>query len=458
MAKSYGCAKGKGWQPRCSWTKSLGSVSGSKKTILFGLVCGAVGAAAAAALLNANAHDETTNAVQGELEDAGALDKPEDAGVTPPPAPPKKPLRRRLVNSRSQALAMEQLQALGYVDGTVDPDFELADVVTHIKEAAHQGYNFYSSRRDSGARLIDMQGQLVHEWRTSRKGQWQHAELLRNGDVIVIVKDKRLTRYDKDSNEIWSIDGRFHHDLWIVDDEIYVLSRVAKKQEYVHPASTVVVDLIEVRSIEDGALKRRISIPETLDKSDYAFLLPSIAHYRTTSKKNELDILHTNHVEVFDGWLAHRHPIYAKGNILISMRNINTIAILDGHTLEVLWVWGPTNLTYQHHPTLLKNGNILLFDNGSKQSRVIEIDPLSGRIVWWYKPGDSFFSATRGSNQRLPNGNTLITESDTGYVLEVSPKREVVWKFANPKVNRKKEREAIWRMTRVDPDSLTFLQ
>jgi hypothetical protein len=57
----------------------------------------------------------------------------------------------------------------------------------------------------------------------------------------------------------------------------------------------------------------------------------------------------------------------------------------------------------------------------------------------------------------LANGNTLITESDTGYVLEVTPRRKIVWKFANPVVNRKKEREAIWRMTRVDPETLSFL-
>lgn len=170
-----------------------------------------------------------------------------------------------------------------------------------------------------------------------------------------------------------------------------------------------------------------------------------------------MDVLHTNHVEVFDGRLADRDPIYAEGNILISMRNINAIAILDGKSAEVLWIWGPTNVTFQHQPTLLDNGHILLFDNGTTRSRIIEIDPLPHRITWEYSPKSGFFSKTQGSNQRLPNGNTLITESNRGYVLEVTPKGETVWKFANPVVNHKKEREAIWRMTRVDPETLTFL-
>ena len=33
--------------------------------------------------------------------------------------------------------------------------------------------------------------------------------------------------------------------------------------------------------------------------------------------------------------------------------------------------------------------------------------------------------------QRLPNGNTLITEADTGRVFEVTRKGEVVWEFGN---------------------------
>jgi hypothetical protein len=34
--------------------------------------------------------------------------------------------------------------------------------------------------------------------------------------------------------------------------------------------------------------------------------------------------------------------------------------------------------------------------------------------------------------QRLPNGNTLINSGAQGIVFEVTPDREVVWKFANP--------------------------
>lgn len=378
--------------------------------------------------------------------------------VAPKPAPPKKaepiPKMERL-RSPSRALEVEQLLALGYVDGTYDPHSERRDVLVYDKKRAQDGYNFYSSRRATGARLIDMDGRTVHQWKAKERGQWQHSELLPNGDVLVIVKDYRLSRYDKDSKLIWSVRGRFHHDLYVYDDEIYALSRRGQVIDYIHPRWPTLNDLIQVYSL-DGELKREISVLDVLHRSPYSFLEPSIKHKRFR-KGAELDVLHTNHVEVFNGDLANRHPIYARGNLLVSMRNINSIAIVDGQTLEILWLWGPSNLTFQHHPKLLDNGHILLFDNGLKRSRVIEVDPVTARVAWEYAPKKDFFSLTRGSVQRLANGNTLITESDTGYVFEVTPRRKVVWQFANPVVSKKGEREAIWRMTRLDPKSLTFL-
>lgn len=384
-------------------------------------------------------------------------EKSSDASVDASKKPQQK-MRRQLVDSTSRALEMEQLQALGYVDGTYDPDHEKSGVLVYLEGQAQEGYNFYSSRRARGARLIDMNGRVVHEWKTPQKGAWQHSELLPNGDVLVIVKDRRLTRYDKDSRPKWSVRGRFHHDLWVFGEEVYVLARRNVVVESIHPRVRTLVDVVEVRSLGSGELKRQISVLDALMSSPYGFLLPKLAQGVKTKKGRSLDVLHTNHVEVLDGSLAERHPMYAKGNVLLSVRNINAILVLDIFKKEVVWIWGPTNLTFQHHPTVLENGHILLFDNGSKRSRILEIDPTNDNaIVWSYAPRSGFYSETRGSNQRLENGNTLITESDRGYVFEVTPKGDIVWKFANPVVNRKKEREAIWRMTRVDPKTLSLL-
>ena len=37
-----------------------------------------------------------------------------------------------------------------------------------------------------------------------------------------------------------------------------------------------------------------------------------------------------------------------------------------------------------------------------------------------------------GGAQRLPNGDTLVTEGTNGRIVEVSPRGRVVWDFVNP--------------------------
>jgi hypothetical protein len=65
---------------------------------------------------------------------------------------------------------------------------------------------------------------------------------------------------------------------------------------------------------------------------------------------------------------------------------------------------------------------------------VIEFDPLTQQVAWQYPedPAVEFFSATCGSNQRLANGDTLITETDRGRAFEVDADGNIVWEFLNP--------------------------
>ena len=62
----------------------------------------------------------------------------------------------------------------------------------------------------------------------------------------------------------------------------------------------------------------------------------------------------------------------------------------------------------------------------------------------------------RGAAQRLPNGNTLITESERGRVFEVTPQKEIVWEFWNPEIV-KGARKRIYRLTRLAPAAVETL-
>ncbi|MBN1446424.1 MAG: aryl-sulfate sulfotransferase, partial [Bacteroidetes bacterium] len=92
-------------------------------------------------------------------------------------------------------------------------------------------------------------------------------------------------------------------------------------------------------------------------------------------------------------------------------------------------------------------GNILAFNNASRAraSVIVEVTPPRdgqgtflyepGQAfgpespVWTYSAGSSFFSNHLGGNQRLPNGNTLLTEATSGDLREVTAEGSVVWEY-----------------------------
>lgn len=170
-----------------------------------------------------------------------------------------------------------------------------------------------------------------------------------------------------------------------------------------------------------------MSVLDALGSSDVPGLLEDLGEHG--------DILHTNTVEVLDGRLASRIPAFASGNVLICISELSVIAVLDLEQGKAVWGmdgrWGKP-----HQSTILDNGNVLIFDNrgNAGRSQVIEFDPVTFGAAWIHRgeTPDDFYSWECGSNQRLENGNTLITESDRGKAFEVTPDGTIVWKYLNP--------------------------
>ncbi|MCB0335043.1 MAG: hypothetical protein KDD62_02015, partial [Bdellovibrionales bacterium] len=59
----------------------------------------------------------------------------------------------------------------------------------------------------------------------------------------------------------------------------------------------------------------------------------------------------------------------------------------------------------------------------------LEVNPVSKNVEWVFDAGKDFYSHAAGALQRLPNGNTLISEDIPGRVFEVTPAGEVVWQY-----------------------------
>jgi len=168
----------------------------------------------------------------------------------------------------------------------------------------------------------------------------------------------------------------------------------------------------------------------------------TIWEWRSWEHLNPVEDRITAPQEARDEW-THGNTVteLPDGSLLLSFRNISTVARVDRGTGRITWKLGPPTLAQQHAPAALANGHILIFDNGTNRldvpfpfSRVLEIDPETNEIVWSYQeriPFD-FFSPYISNAQRLPNGNTLICEGNFGRLFEVTAAGEVVWEFVNP--------------------------
>jgi hypothetical protein len=342
-------------------------------------------------------------------------------------------------------------------------------VTRHDTELSYKGVNVYCSRRYPGALITDMNGQVLHEFvdkRKSRKrgeGQlWHLIEPYRENRFLVIVEGKAIFLMDWDSKIVWKKDITAHHDVAIAENgDIFSLALRVVRDDRIRSDETITDNKIVILNGE-GEIKGEISFAEVVARNQKLLsaarnknrLLQRHMYY-----KKALNIFHANTIEIIRRDVTiDSQRVFKKGNILFCLRNLDTIGVLDIEKQEILWDWGPGRLDCPHNPSLLDNGNVLVFDNGAfrKYSRVIEINPLHGTIEWEYRgtPVDPFFTRTMGFAQRLPNQNTLISEGDRGRVFEVTPDGKIVWEFYNPelrartKKGKRKQRGTIYRMIR----------
>ena len=337
----------------------------------------------------------------------------------------------------------EALGTLPYLAGTTAAAGERDGVVRHDPSAASSGLNLVVSGHAPAAYLMDMTGEIVHEWRlpypevvptrpptgSVMEKFWRRAWVYPNGDLLALFENIGLLRLDGDSRQIWYYPGKTHHDLAIGDDgSIYVLTQRPSQLDFRGLRKEIVDNHVTVLDAA-GNEQRSISIVDSLLASDYQATAFQMLF-------NPLpDVLHVNSLRLLDGSLAERVPAFRRGNLLISSKNLNFIAVLDPEEERIVWalfnLWGG-----QHDPSVLANGSILLFDNYGLEgrSRVVEFDPRTLEITWSYDgaPQQPLYSKTCGLAQRLANGNTLVTETNAGRAVEVRPDGTVVWEYLSP--------------------------
>ncbi len=164
----------------------------------------------------------------------------------------------------------------------------------------------------------------------------------------------------------------------------------------------------------------------------------------------------------------------ARDEIIVSSRSFSELWVIDHSTTtdtargpagDLLFRYGnpatigadgPRKLYVQHDAEWIPDGlpgagNILVFSNGLPKTRpystVEEITPelvdghytraadgTSGaedHTIYPTKRADRFFAAIVSSAQRLPNGDTVMTDGPRGTIIEATADGRVVWKYEN---------------------------
>lgn len=365
---------------------------------------------------------------------------------------------------------------------------------------AYDGFTLYACvgskehKPYTQAYLINMRRELVHRWSILFSEIWPlpahiptrvpdsevcffACHLYPNGDLLAVLHGRTipmgcgLVKLDKNSKVLWAYPAAIHHDLEVAGDgSIYAIQHeIAESlpeglEEITTPCE---VDYLHHISADGQRIGEPISIFAAFQDTPYEALLDAVkrpikskqpAPWATVFQSPEfitLDPLHTNSVKMLSRDLAAKFPLFQPGQLLISIRSINVLAMLDPETGKVVWAArGPW--CAQHDAQFLENGRLLLYDNlgVAMGSRVLEYDPQSQAIPWVFAgaPGIPFYSSERGLSQRLPNGNTLVVNSEENEMIEATSAREIVWSCTLDSYLTTARRYASEQLTFLDGD------
>jgi len=365
-----------------------------------------------------------------------------------------------------------------------------------IMNDAAQSYNGYTLFAPSTSKityLIDNEGRLVNKWESDYTPGLS-AYLLEDGHLlrsaVLPSEDPNVTitggfqKFEWDGTLVWNYyHGTQHHDIEPMPNG-NVLMVVNDRQ-----TKSAAIQAGRDPSLIDGANIRSLSILEVSytgeTTGDIVWQWNAWEHLIQDfdSTKDNFGVV-SEHAELIDinfakdggqDWLHTNSVAYNEDldQILVSNRNTNEIWIIDHSTTnsDLLYRWGnpiaykagavdDQKLHGQHDAHwivtgLPGEGNIMIFNNGQDRpdgdySSADEIvPPVDGSgiyelvvgsayaptDVWWSytAPEPTDFNSPRyGGTQRLPNGNTLICNSDRGEFLEVNSSNEIVWRYISP--------------------------
>ena len=309
------------------------------------------------------------------------------------------------------------------------------------------------------ARLIDAQGKVLHAWDLDwyriwpdgagvaserrpkeRPGTLVHGMVLApNGDLTFNYERLGMVQLDVCGRVKWRLARNANHSLelddagnfWTQEDEDWK-TPLKGLPNYAPNFDNFIIMQVS----PTGRMMREIPIFDLLQRNNLQGLL-YLSSIENQSTVVTGDTLHVNDVEVFSKRM--KSDLFKPGDIMISLRNINAILVFDPATLVVKAIT-VGHFVRQHDPDFLDGSTISLLDNNNVgtdpahgSSRIVEYSFKTGRqrILFEGNAAHPFYTDFLGKQQRLSNGDLLITEATHGRAFEATPDGQVIWEYRN---------------------------
>ncbi|MGW8181371.1 MAG: aryl-sulfate sulfotransferase [bacterium] len=305
------------------------------------------------------------------------------------------------------------------------------EITHYVPEQAYHGVTVVTSVEDPKELFcVDMLGQLLWVYQDSVCNVFWDFEVLAEGDILFACnRGNKAGILRAPDTVLWegTLPG-VHHSVVMLPwgNIMYLSARWIYEEPWVEPVLTD--SILEVVQ-ETGEVVWSWNLEDYFSPTDYS--CPICIEFITTAGAR--DWSHSNSIHFYE----------ADSAILLNVRNLNTFLMISYPSGDILWACGDAGtfggglFSHAHDVELLANGNVLLFDNdlhGEEPmlTRALEltVDPgtQTAGIAWEWSD-ETMWAPIRGDANRLPNGNTLVTVSHEGRVVEVNPSGEKVWEM-----------------------------
>lgn len=254
----------------------------------------------------------------------------------------------------------------------------------------------------------------------------QNPLLMPNGDIVTGSGEGPLVRLNFCGKPVWAIDRHFHHSLERDASGNIVAASMTPRTELI-PGVKVRDDGIAVIS-PDGTVIREYSLSQIFLDNDLDTLLFGVGVF-------EEDRFHLNDVQPLRG-----KP--ADAGLLLSMRNLSTVALFKPETGKIEWLkTGPW--LNQHDAEDLGNGWVSIFGNQfirgpekfhkEDRSEIFLYQPKTGRIKTPFRQifaDEKIRTGYEGRAQMLDNGDAFVEETLRFRLIRMS-EQKLRWVYVN---------------------------